>query len=348
MLPILYQIDLTGGCYIQVELPDLSKAFTLTRRFKIGDTGLLVSEQNYPISQYIQLGAPFPAPIKLSDTGAVSQLIEMNWILIGQLQAVMFNRPDLLQPIGDNYFTATLGSGEPLIGIPGEVGPFQDIKVYYQSIYDVIDFYPHAVMKVSPKNCDSVLTLARDVVSAMTINNSIFTLPNPTLASITAEADTLQDLIAKVNSGDHSFLELRNEAAGKLYRILQDEIIYVNIIGNGTRGILELSGFPVSDPPDPKPIPPQIIIKDIKQGPSPNTIKIIIENPGMTKLNFRVQSTVTPDDENSWKDILLSTNSKDLIIKAVNPKLQYWYRVNAYNASGEGLWSLAHPFISIR
>ena len=248
MNPPTYQINISGGAYLRVELPDLSYVYTLGRQFKIDGSGILMTEENYPLYQHIPLTPPYTTPLMITETGEVKELISGVWTHIGQITAVLFSNPDSLNDLGNGYFAKTSGSGDPNPGNPGDPGPFENIKTYYQMIYNPLKPYPHAVMKVQPADYNDVLTLARTVSSSMTVNSAIYSLPDPALAVIDAQADELQNLIAEVENGSHMKTELRNQASEQLYHLLQEETIYVNKVGNGDRGILELSGFSVQRP----------------------------------------------------------------------------------------------------
>ncbi|MBP7496800.1 MAG: hypothetical protein KA792_03965 [Bacteroidales bacterium] len=204
-----------------------------------------------------------------------------------------------------------------------------------------------AVMAVkTQKDYKALLELTDSSTSAMETNIATFANPNPTLAELRAQADIVRGYAARVDAGDHTVLELRNEASVTLYRMHQQELIYVNEIGNNDRGILSLSGYKVTDEPNPHPLPAQIIIKRIIDGDSPNTAKIYIESVGQHDLNFIVEKTTTPDDETSWKVALCNSSSRELIISNLVYGQEIWFRICAYNKNGQGLWSQPHPFIS--
>ena len=344
----MYQISLTAPAYLRVELPDLSYAYTLGRRFKISDSGLLVSEENYPLYAHINLDAPYSNLLQIMQTGEVNELIADTWTLIGQITAVLFSNAGALEDLGNGYFAKTQGSGEPNPGNPGSPGPFSNIKALYQIIFDVQKFYPHAVMLVKPHDCNDVLALARAVSAAMKLNISVFPLPDPDLAEIDAQADILENLIAEVDNGNLMKKELRDEASVALYDLLQDEAVYVNFVGNGDRGILALSAYSISDPPNPRPIPEQVVIKRIEDSLQSNTAKIYIDHMSQTHLTFEVQETLTPDIIDSWKVVLSTSNSHELLISRRILGQKVWYRINASNANGTGQWSTAVSFTSQR
>ena len=174
MKPPYYNISLSAPAYLRVELPDLSYAYTLGRRFKISDTGLLVSEENYPLYAHITLSAPYTNLLQVTPTGEVKEIILGVWTHIGQITAILFNNPNGLEDLGNGYFAKTSESGDPNPANPGDPGPFSSIKAFYQIIFDVQKFYPHAVMLVKPHDCNNVLSLARTVSAAMSLNSSYF------------------------------------------------------------------------------------------------------------------------------------------------------------------------------
>jgi hypothetical protein len=346
MNPPSFQINISNAAYLCVELPDMSYVYTLGRLFNINPLGLLVTEEGYPFYPHITLALPYTNLVNITETGVVLELIGGTWTTMGQIKAIHFQFPNLLEDLGNGYFKETSGSGTPTIGNPGEPPFFSDVKIYYRTIQNPQKFYPHAVMKVTISDCNAVLSLARTVIASLTGSSSIFTSPDPTLATLDTQADLLEALIAEVEAGNHIKIPLRDEEAATLYRLLQDETLYVNKMGDGDRGLLVQSGFLVSDPPNPKPIPEQVVIKRMEDYSSPNTAKIYIEPMEQTALTFKVQSTETPDDENSWKLELITGNSKALIIHHRIHGQQLWYRVSASNANGNGLWSTAIGFIS--
>ncbi|MBP7497964.1 MAG: hypothetical protein KA792_09905, partial [Bacteroidales bacterium] len=237
-----YILSLTGNSYFKVQLPDSSFAYCLSRNFEVNSNGLLVTEQNYPLYEEIQLQDPYTNTLKFSEAGLVSEFISPNWSVIGQVTATLFISPHKLTNLGNGYFAANFQSGEPQTANPGSAGPFENIKLYSRSVIDVPLFYPHVVIKVPVNNYRDILALAHTIISMMTISIAIFDSPDPALSVIQTQADLLETLIADVEGVDHSKIGLRNEAAVNLYLLLQKEIIYVNQVGNGDSGILALSG----------------------------------------------------------------------------------------------------------
>ncbi|MBP7497965.1 MAG: fibronectin type III domain-containing protein [Bacteroidales bacterium] len=203
-----------------------------------------------------------------------------------------------------------------------------------------------AVFKVnSPYEYKIILPKSTSSINKLRLNVSIFNNPNPTLEEMETQVDVLQNYIDLVNGGDHSYIGMRNEATALLYRMNQQQLIYVNQVANGNVGILELSGYDISDEPNPRPIPDQVIIKKIVPGKTAKTAKIFIVSMEQVRLNFIVQMTTTPELEDSWKQILLKSNSNNIIISDLIHGQEVWFRVCAYNPAGTGLWSVPVSFI---
>ena len=197
-----------------------------------------------------------------------------------------------------------------------------------------------------PAYFNQVLMRANTVVFALSNNASIFPMPDPALAVLSNQARVLQGYINDVNDGDHSKIGLRNEASVDLYELLRQELVYVNQVGRHDRGLLSQSGFAVNEMPEPHPVPPQVIIKRIVDGSSPNTAKIFIYSLHMRYLFYLVEQTSTPDDEASWKLVYHTSNSKKLLVENMIRGEEVWFRVCAQSAGGRGQWSNKVYFIS--
>ncbi|MBP7498053.1 MAG: hypothetical protein KA792_10355 [Bacteroidales bacterium] len=341
-----YHISLTSPAYLRVKLPNDTYAYTLGRLFKINSSGLLVSTENYPLYEEVQLQVPYTNLLSINELGEVYEIISENPVLVGQISATLFQSPQDLDSLGDGYFAETFASGEANTANPGSGGLFTDIKAYYQVVYDIQHFYPHVVMKVAINDITGITALAGAVISALTANSSVYTDPDPTLQALTDKLNELLEYISLVNGGKHSYLEMRNKTAATLYNMLQEEMIYVNRIANADRALLALSGFAIIDPPDPNPIPNEPVIKKIINDKRANTAKIYIENLNQENLIYYVEMTLTPDDSDSWKNVLTTTNSRRLLIPRMLKGQICWFRIAASSSQGKSNWSNPTAFVS--
>ncbi|MBP7498054.1 MAG: fibronectin type III domain-containing protein [Bacteroidales bacterium] len=204
-----------------------------------------------------------------------------------------------------------------------------------------------AIMGVDkPTDYKKVTEVGEASVTAMTANSVTFNNPDPPLATITAQINLTRSYASQVKDGDHSKIALRDSSSKLLYRMLQQQLIYVNQIGNGDKSILSLSGFTISDDPNPQPIPDKVVIKRVINDKASKSAKIFIESLRLGRLIYYVEMTLTIDNEASWKNVLTTKNSRKLIIPNMVFGQIVYFRVCASNSSGIGSWSEPFTFVS--
>jgi len=342
----ILQINISGGAYFQVLHPDMVTVYTFSRTFFIDDAGILKTYDNFTLTPQVNFSPPFNNPIAINDSGQISVFISGVWVVVGQIMAVLFATPSALIDLGNGYYGASDSSGPPNIGVPGSGGLFENVKISFTNLNPAGSRRSIAVLKVKVDDYKGILDRAKGVSSAMNKNSAIYTNPNPLLGAIDAQVLVVQGFIDKVNTGDHSFIASRNEAAVTLYNMLKNELIYVNKRGNYDRAILILSGFPVNKFPEPQPIPDKVVIKRVEDGKEPNTAKFFIMQIGQRYVFYNIQTTLTPDDETSWKTLVTVKSSMKLIVPGLENQVLMWYRIAAGNAHGMGQWSNRISFIS--
>jgi len=199
---------------------------------------------------------------------------------------------------------------------------------------------------VKPDEYKKVVALSTAVRTAMVKPDAIliYTVPNPTLASLLAQEALINASEAKVLAGDHSYIATRDGQSVTLYGLLKQEANYVNVTAPGDEGKLKLSGFPVSKEPAPKEIPGQVIIKRAVDGPNPNSIKFFIESLKQSGLVYKIQTSKTPDIESSWVTVTTVKSMRKLIVPGLTLNVLNYYRIGATNSHGDGKWSKAFPF----
>jgi hypothetical protein len=134
--------------------------------------------------------------------------------------------------------------------------------------------------------------------------------------------------------------------------MLQLERNYVNFVAQGDRAIILLSGFDASNDPLPLPIPDAPAIRRIDDGLIPLSAKILLVNqsgPVIVKkrnLWYIVQMSTTPLEQDSFKTVLFTSNSRKLIITGLIRLQEVFFRVAVLNAHGQGNWSPCVPFVA--
>jgi flagellar basal-body rod protein FlgG len=116
-------IAINGNGFLEVLLPDGSSAYTRAGTLQVNSDGFLTTPDGNVIQPPIQIPADAKS-ITIDQTGNVSVALpnQTDPDQLGQLQLVNFMNPTGLSPIGDNLYTATDSSGEPVRGKPGDDG----------------------------------------------------------------------------------------------------------------------------------------------------------------------------------------------------------------------------------
>jgi len=201
-----------------------------------------------------------------------------------------------------------------------------------------------AVLKITAKEFSRVYVLAGHVIAQLSANISLFATPVPSVATLTTENNKL-DLTIKAKDGSHQKNRACEEQAQVVFNLLKTEIAYVNKIAHGDKATILLSGFDASSEPSPRDVPAQVVIKKIVDEKAPLSAKVFIEVADRDIL-YKVETTLTPEDANSWKLVLETGNSKKLIVdKGLVHGTEVYFRVAAINTHGQGLWSDVHSFL---
>jgi len=119
------ELDLAirGQGFFEVSLADGQVAYTRSGSFTRNQDGMLVTQDGLELSSQIQI--PVDATdIKISTDGKVSVSIsgQNSRSDVGSIELMNFINPAALEPVGDNLYRATEGSGDAMRGIPGEQG----------------------------------------------------------------------------------------------------------------------------------------------------------------------------------------------------------------------------------
>lgn len=113
-------LDLTieGDGFFQIQRPDGTLAYTRDGSFKMDANGQILTSDGYLLQPNITIpqGA---TEINIGQDGTVSAKINNNVTNLGQIQLARFVNPAGLEAQGNNLFTVTEASGQPVISQPG-------------------------------------------------------------------------------------------------------------------------------------------------------------------------------------------------------------------------------------
>jgi flagellar basal-body rod protein FlgG len=117
-------LAIEGEGFFQIQLPNGQVAYTRDGSFGISDTGTLVTSSGYAVAPGIKLPSD-AANVSISPTGVVSVQVGSDTSKvdeIGRLEIARFMNPTGLMAIGENLYTETPASGQPIAGYPQDDG----------------------------------------------------------------------------------------------------------------------------------------------------------------------------------------------------------------------------------
>ena len=127
-------LALSGDGFFKVMLADGTNAYTRDGSFKISGDGRIVTSDGEPIDPEISIPEG-TTEIIISRNGAVSVQVgkDANPQEVGQIETVRFINPAGLKAIGRNLLTATVASGDPVVGTPGLEGNGEVYQGYLET-----------------------------------------------------------------------------------------------------------------------------------------------------------------------------------------------------------------------
>ena len=109
-----------GNGFFQIQMPTGTMAYTRAGSFQLDKNGNIVTSQGYPINPQITI-PPNAQQITIASDGTVSYTLPNQTAAqqAGQIQLASFPNPAGLNGIGNNLYTPTDASGDPLVAAPG-------------------------------------------------------------------------------------------------------------------------------------------------------------------------------------------------------------------------------------
>jgi flagellar basal-body rod protein FlgG len=117
-------VAIDGQGFFQVQMPNGQVAYTRDGSFGISDTGTLVTSGGYTVVPGIRIPSG-AANLSISPSGVVSAQDNADPTRvteIGRIEMARFANPAGLQAMGENLYSETPASGEPMVGYATEDG----------------------------------------------------------------------------------------------------------------------------------------------------------------------------------------------------------------------------------
>jgi flagellar basal-body rod protein FlgG len=116
-------VAIEGEGLLQVQRPDGGLAYTRDGSLTLSDSGALVTQGGYLVMPGITVPAD-ATDIAISATGVVSATVNAadGPVEVGRIELARFLNPNGLLAIGENQYTQTAASGEPIVGFAQDQG----------------------------------------------------------------------------------------------------------------------------------------------------------------------------------------------------------------------------------
>jgi len=116
-------VAIQGVGFLEVLLPDGSRAFTRNGALRVLQDGVLGTVDGYALAPALQMPSDATS-FAIDQAGNVTAQVpgESKPVDIGRIELARFINPAGLKPMGGNLYVATEKSGDPLTGKPGDEG----------------------------------------------------------------------------------------------------------------------------------------------------------------------------------------------------------------------------------
>jgi flagellar basal-body rod protein FlgG len=116
-------LAIQGQGFFEVVLPTGELGYTRSGAFEINRDGMLSTADGYQLSGSLQVPVDATGIVVEANGHVLANVVgESRPVEIGHLEIANFPNPGGLTPLGDNLYLPTQKSGDPIRGIPGEIG----------------------------------------------------------------------------------------------------------------------------------------------------------------------------------------------------------------------------------
>lgn len=200
-----------------------------------------------------------------------------------------------------------------------------------------------AVLHLKSKDPQKIYNLAGRVSTSLEAAQTTFPRPDPPLELFKTEISKL-DTSIKAKDGSKIKAQAVIDQAEVVYSMLKSLTIYVNKVADGDVSIILLSGFDCNNEPVQHDIPDKAVIKRLEDGSVPCSVKIYMDAlPDADR--YKVETTTTPDNPESWETEIDFGSLKKLEIRGLTAAQKIYIRVSGGNTHGWGTPSEPMAFI---
>jgi flagellar basal-body rod protein FlgG len=168
-----YDVMIQGTGFFEVQRPDGTIAYTRAGQFHLNEQGTIVTTDGDPLLPNITIPANATA-VTITPYGVVNATLagQQNPSQLGQIQLATFPNPGGLEMVGNNLLTATLSSGDPVLGNPGGtegMGTLEQGYLENSNVDIVTEFVQMVLAQRAYESNSKVIKAADDMYSE--VNN---------------------------------------------------------------------------------------------------------------------------------------------------------------------------------
>lgn len=167
-------LAIEGEGLFPVQLPNGTTAYTRDGSFAISDQGTLVTQGGYAVSPGIKVPAD-ASEVSVSRTGVVTakRASSADPEEIGRIELARFANPSGLLSMGENLYSETPASGEPILGFPQEDGMGRllqgalegsNVEIVQEMVDMITSMRAYEINSKSIKNSEQMAEIAASMV----------------------------------------------------------------------------------------------------------------------------------------------------------------------------------------
>jgi hypothetical protein len=183
------------------------------------------------------------------------------------------------------------------------------------------------------------IALARRIVTALT-GNTHFTTPQPSLATITAAINDLEQAESEAQAARQQAklkTTTRNNKEDDLGQLMTQSVGYVTAIAGGDEEIIQSAGMAVRAVTRPAIPPGQPAALSATAGDFDGTMDLSWD-PVVEAASYIIERSPDPVTATSWTHLGVSTKST-FTAAHLQTGTRVWFRVAAVNPNGQSPWS---------
>ncbi|MHB8259902.1 MAG: fibronectin type III domain-containing protein [Bacteroidia bacterium] len=200
--------------------------------------------------------------------------------------------------------------------------------------------YFYCVMHCGPLQPKKLNTLLNKVIADRTANATTFPLVEPAIGLLEAEVTPFANAIANAKGGGITATAVLHKEAIKVHGLLKQGLPGVNLVSDGDKTTILLSGYDASLEKEPATIPNIPVVDRIEEGPIHGSIKIFLARTHNALAVKKVKRTLivemkpTGAADSAYKIVLLTGSATKLIVPNLTKGVEQDICVSAMNAKG--------------